>query len=102
MHNFRLVYLNGEFLPPSQARVSVFDRGFIFGDGVYEVIPVFGKRLFRLPHHLARLDRSLAEIRLANPLSAARTANQKAPVSASRSPAHHAVSRAIGRPAMGD
>lgn len=61
------VYLNGEFLPPDQARVSVFDRGFIFGDGVYEVIPVFGGRLFRLPHHLARLDASLAAIRLRNP-----------------------------------
>ena len=46
----------------------MFDRGFIFGDGVYEVIPVFGGRLFRLPHHLARLDNSLREIRLANPL----------------------------------
>jgi len=61
------VYLDGKFLPPEQARVSVFDRGFIFGDGVYEVIPVFGGRLFRLPHHLARLDASLAAIRLRNP-----------------------------------
>lgn len=67
MFNFRLVYLNGEFLPPEQAAVSVFDRGFIFGDGVYEVIPVFGGRLFRLSHHLARLQRSLAEVRLHNP-----------------------------------
>jgi D-alanine transaminase len=65
-----LVYLNGEFLPPAQARVSAFDRGFIFGDGVYEVIPVFGGRLFRLPQHLARLDASLGEIRLRNPLAA--------------------------------
>ena len=70
MHNFRLVYLNGEFLPPERAMVSAFDRGFVFGDGVYEVIPVFGRRLFRLPHHLARLQRSLAEVRLPNPLSA--------------------------------
>jgi|SRR5581483_2638862 len=69
MHNFRLVYLNGEFLPPERAMVSVFDRGFIFGDGVYEVIPVYGGRLFRLPHHLARLERSLAEIRLPDPLT---------------------------------
>jgi D-alanine transaminase len=61
------VYLDGKFLPPEQAKVSVFDRGFIFGDGVYEVIPVFGGRLFRLPHHLARLDASLAAIRLRNP-----------------------------------
>lgn len=61
------VYLNGNFLPPDQARVSVFDRGFIFGDGVYEVIPAFGGRLFRLPHHLSRLEASLAAIRLRNP-----------------------------------
>jgi D-alanine transaminase len=67
MANPAQVYLNGEFLPPDQARVSVFDRGFIFGDGVYEVIPVFGGRLFRLPHHLARLDASLTAIRLRNP-----------------------------------
>ncbi|BAU46756.1 cytochrome C550 [Sulfurifustis variabilis] len=64
------VYLNGEFLPPGRASVSVFDRGFVFGDGVYEVIPVFGGRLFRLAHHLARLERSLAAIRLENPLTA--------------------------------
>lgn len=71
MINAPLVYLNGEFLPPERAQVSVFDRGFVFGDGVYEVIPVFGRRLFRLGHHLARLERSLAAIRLANPLDAA-------------------------------
>lgn len=65
-----LVYLNGEFIPPDQAKVSVFDRGFIFGDGVYEVIPVFGGRMFRLPHHLARLETSLAAIRLRNPHTA--------------------------------
>lgn len=65
-----LVYLNGEFLKPAEARVSAFDRGFVFGDGVYEVIPVFGGRLFRLSHHLTRLDASLHEIRLANPLTA--------------------------------
>jgi len=65
-----LVYLNGEFIPPDQAKVSVFDRGFIFGDGVYEVIPVFGGRMFRLPHHLARLEASLAAIQLRNPHTA--------------------------------
>ncbi len=70
MNGIRQVYLNGEFLAPEVARVSAFDRGFIFGDGVYEVIPVFGGRLFRLPQHLARLDSSLREIRLANPLAA--------------------------------
>lgn len=63
------VYLNGEFLPLEQARVSVSDRGFVFGDGVYEVIPVYGGRPFRLAQHLARLARSLGEIRLPDPLS---------------------------------
>lgn len=63
------VYLNGSFLPASEAKVSVLDRGFIFGDGIYEVIPVYGGRLFRLPHHLDRLDHSLQGIRLANPLN---------------------------------
>jgi D-alanine transaminase len=61
-------YLNGEFLPLDQARVSVLDRGFIFGDGVYEVIPVYSRRPFRLPEHLARLQHSLDAIRLANPM----------------------------------
>jgi D-alanine transaminase len=66
-----LVYLNGAFLPPEQAQVSAFDRGFVFADGVYEVIPAYGGRLFRFPQHLARLDNSLRGIRLVNPLSAA-------------------------------
>ncbi len=63
-----IAYLNGEFLPLDQARVSVLDRGFIFGDGVYEVIPVYSRRPFRLPGHLARLQHSLDAIRLANPM----------------------------------
>lgn len=62
-----LIYLNGEFLPPNGANISVFDRGFIFGDGIYEVIPVFGGRLFRLPHHFERLETSLAAIGIKNP-----------------------------------
>ncbi len=61
------VYLNGEFLPIEQARVPVLDRGFIFGDGIYEVVPVYGGRAFRLPQHLARLSRSLAAVGLDNP-----------------------------------
>lgn len=65
-----LVYLNGNYLPPEQAQVSAFDRGFVFADGVYEVIPAYGGRPFRLPQHLTRLDNSLAAIRLTNPLSA--------------------------------
>ena len=63
------VYLNGSFLPLAQAQVSVLDRGFLFGDGVYEVIPCYGGRLFRLAHHLERLDNSLHGIRMQNPLS---------------------------------
>ncbi|UCE88927.1 MAG: D-amino acid aminotransferase [Pseudomonadota bacterium] len=63
-----IVYLNGEFLPLDEARVSVLDRGFIFGDGVYEVIPVYGGRLFRLAQHLKRLHNSLTAVRIANPL----------------------------------
>lgn len=61
------VYLNGQFLPIEQAYVPVLDRGFIFGDGVYEVIPVYSGHPFRLQEHLKRLDQSLAAIRLANP-----------------------------------
>lgn len=62
-----LVYLNGDYLPLAEARVPVLDRGFIFGDGVYEVIPVYDRRPFRLRHHLDRLQHSLDGIRLANP-----------------------------------
>lgn len=65
----KIAYLNDEYLPLEQARVPVLDRGFLFADGVYEVIPVYGGRLFRLDQHLDRLDASLRGIRLANPLS---------------------------------
>jgi D-alanine transaminase len=61
------VYLNGAFVPLGEAKISVLDRGFIFGDGVYEVIPVYARRPFRMPHHLARLRRSMDGIGLANP-----------------------------------
>lgn len=66
-----LVYLNGQFLPLEAAQVPVLDRGFIFGDGVYEVIPVYSRRVFRLPEHLQRLQASLDGIRLSNPHTAA-------------------------------
>ena len=66
-----IVYLNGEFLPLDQARIPVLDRGFIFGDGVYEVVPVYRRQAFRIPHHLARLQRSMDGIGLANPHTAA-------------------------------
>ncbi|MCC6609953.1 MAG: D-amino acid aminotransferase [Burkholderiales bacterium] len=62
------VYLNGEYMPLDEARVPVLDRGFIFGDGVYEVIPVYGRVALRLQEHLLRMQRSLDAIRLANPM----------------------------------
>jgi len=61
------IYLNGVFMPIEEAKVSVLDRGFIFGDGVYEVIPVYSRKPFRLEEHLHRLQHSLDGIRLANP-----------------------------------
>ncbi|MDY6994734.1 MAG: D-amino acid aminotransferase [Pseudomonadota bacterium] len=64
-----IVYLNGEFLPLKQAQISVLDRGFLFADGVYEVIPVYKGRLFRLNEHLQRLTNSLHHIQLPNPLT---------------------------------
>jgi len=66
-----LCYLNGEYGPLREAKVSVLDRGFVFGDGIYEVIPVYGGRLFRFDEHMARLSRSLAKVRIANPHSEA-------------------------------
>jgi len=62
-------YLNGEFTTLPHAKVSVMDRGFIFGDGVYEVVPVYAGRPFRFAEHMGRLDRSLGELRIANPMS---------------------------------
>lgn len=63
------VYLNGRLLPRAEACVPVMDRGFLFGDSVYEVIPVYGGHLFRLDHHLDRLENSLGAIRMVNPLT---------------------------------
>lgn len=63
------VFLNGEFMPLEQARIPVLDRGFIFGDGVYEVVPVYSRNPFRLPEHLARFKRSHDAIRLDYPMS---------------------------------
>ncbi|WP_293644947.1 D-amino acid aminotransferase [Thiolapillus sp.] len=64
-----LIYLNGGFLPQEQAHVSVMDRGFLFGDGVYEVIPAYAGLPFRLKEHLQRLNASLEAIRMSPPLS---------------------------------
>lgn len=60
-------YLNGEFGPLREARISVLDRGFIFGDGIYEVVPAYAGRPFRFEQHMARLARSLDEVRIPNP-----------------------------------
>ncbi len=63
-----VVYLNGRFLPAAEAQVSVLDRGFLLGDGVYEVIPAYGRRPFRLQQHLRRLQHSLEQTRIPSPL----------------------------------
>ena len=62
-------YLNGAFTELQNAKISVMDRGFIFGDGVYEVVPVYGGQPFRFAQHMARLERSLTELRIANPMN---------------------------------
>lgn len=62
-----LCHLNGEFLPLNEARISPLDRGFVFGDGVYDVTPVYGRKLFRFDEHMARLERGLSKIRIPNP-----------------------------------
>jgi len=66
MHN-KTVYLNGQYLPLADAKVSVMDRGFLFGDGIYEVIPSYSGSLFHFQEHMERLENSLSSIRLANP-----------------------------------
>ena len=62
------VYLNGVYMPLDEARIPVLDRGFMFGDGVYEFIPVYSRKPFRIREHLGRLQASLESIRLRNPL----------------------------------
>ena len=69
--NDPVCFLNGEYLPLSQARIPVLDRGFIFGDGIYDVVPVYGRRLFRFDEHIDRLERGLAKIRIVNPATRA-------------------------------
>jgi D-alanine transaminase len=65
----RIVYVNGEYVPEEEARVSVFDRGFLFADGVYEVTSVLGGKLLDFAGHAKRLQRSLDELEMTNPLS---------------------------------
>jgi D-alanine transaminase len=66
----QIVYLNGDFMPIEEARVPVLDRGFIFGDGIYEVVPVYGRQPFRWSQHYTRLERSLGRLRIDNPFDA--------------------------------
>ncbi len=63
----KTVYLNGQYLPLDEAKVSVMDRGFLFGDGIYEVIPSYSGYLFQFQQHMERLENSLSSVRLANP-----------------------------------
>ncbi|MBA49892.1 MAG: D-amino-acid transaminase [Paracoccus sp. (in: a-proteobacteria)] len=65
----RIVYVDGEYLPEDRATVSIFDRGFLMADGVYEVVSVLGGKLIDLPGHMARLQRSLNELAMTDPLS---------------------------------
>ncbi|MGZ4991005.1 MAG: aminotransferase class IV, partial [Methylobacter sp.] len=64
---YKTVYLNGQYLPLDEAKVSVMDRGFLFGDGIYEVIPSYSGKLFHFQDHMERLENSLSSIRLTNP-----------------------------------
>jgi D-alanine transaminase len=66
-----LVWLDGRLMPLAEARISPLDRGFLFGDGAYEVLPVYGGRAYRFEAHMQRLDRSLGEIRMKPPLDRA-------------------------------
>jgi D-alanine transaminase len=63
----KTVYLNGQYLPLRDAKISVMDRGFLFGDGIYEVIPSYSGKLFHFEDHMERLENSLSSIRLTNP-----------------------------------
>ena len=63
-----LIYLNGEYKPIEEASINVLDRGFIFGDGIYEVIPIFNRKIFRFSEHIMRLENSLKAIYMKNPL----------------------------------
>ena len=65
------VFLSGKFMPMEDAKIPVLDRGFIFGDGIYELVPVYSRVPFRLEGHLARMERSLGEVRIRNPYSRA-------------------------------
>ncbi|MCH8953517.1 MAG: D-amino acid aminotransferase, partial [Proteobacteria bacterium] len=63
----RIVYVNGDYVPEEEAKISIFDRGFLMADGVYEVTPVLDAKLLDYPGHVARLRRSLDELQIASP-----------------------------------
>ena len=63
-----IAYVNGDFVPEDQAKISIFDRGFLFGDGIYEVTPVIDRRLVDRAAHVGRLKRSLGEVRIEPPV----------------------------------
>ncbi|MEE9345033.1 MAG: D-amino acid aminotransferase [Methylococcales bacterium] len=65
----QIVYLNGDYCPLHEAKISVLDRGFLFGDGIYEVIPVYQRHIFHFERHMARLEKNLAAIRLTVPFN---------------------------------
>ena len=88
-------YLNGDFTTLPNAKISVMDRGFIFGDGIYEVVPAYGGQLFRFAEHMVRLDRSLAEMRIANPLTRAQWADV-----AKQLMARYCASKGVGADAL--
>ncbi|WP_456380054.1 D-amino acid aminotransferase [Thiolapillus sp.] len=96
-----LIYLNGEFVPQEDACVSVMDRGFLFGDGVYEVIPAYAGQPFRLGEHLRRLDASLEGIRMSPPLDEDRWRNILARLLAQRGDADQQIYLQITRGAYG-
>ncbi|QNK74961.1 D-amino acid aminotransferase [Variovorax sp. PAMC28562] len=94
-----LCYLDGEYTPLRDAKVSVLDRGFIFGDGVYEVVPVYEGRPFCFDEHMARLGRSLAELQIDNPLTLDQwrdiTVRLAAPGGASPQTVYYQVTRGV-------
>ncbi len=91
------VYLNGEYIPLAEAKVSVLDRGFIFGDGVYEVIPVYNRKPFRLEQHLQRLQSNLDAIRITNPFAKQQWSEIFERVINANEPAHQSLYMQITR-----
>ena len=94
----KIAYVNGSFVPHSEAKVSVFDRGFLFADGIYEVAAVLDGKLIDNASHLARLERSVGEIQLALPETIARIQEiQKELIARNRPRQRHGLSRGDAR-----